>query len=339
MLGLLVIFLILFYGLQRFIVYGQDGVHLEFTPRETEPQSDLPPVLPGTGVQAEIVYDAPDYSTLDLHAGQGLSPMRAMYLSADRISPASLEAVKALMDARGANALVLEMKSPKGELSWKSDLPLAVSYDVNGEADLAPQLAALKEQGVYLAAKISVCRDTNMAQRNVPLALKTANGMVYTDTEGSWLDPSNTEVRLYTAAVAESLLSLGFDEIILADFVHPAVPAGTELRYAQTSSVGLTPRIVLSAFALDLRNAVDARGGRLSAYCDADSFRAGNAETTGQDPDLFGKAFDRLCFPTSPYTYASDTELLAWYMPREELPARFVAVTDAPGSAQSYISN
>ena len=237
----------------------------------------------------------------------------------------------------GANALILEMKDPQGMLSWNSDVQMAVSYGTNGSADLAESLHFLKEQGVYLVARISTCVDEYMGLRNTPLALATAEGRVYSDDSGIWLDFSNAEVQSYTAEVAKSLLRLGFDEIMLANFEHPVLSIGVELAYSQQSSIALTPTIIISGFAQSMRDAVDEVGGRLSVFCDANSFRSGLDEQTGQNPVLFGKIFDRLYWTTDGNALSSDMELAAQAIPRNELASRFVPILFATGSTESWV--
>ncbi|MGI6028049.1 MAG: putative glycoside hydrolase [Candidatus Heteroscillospira sp.] len=290
-----------------------------------------------TTVQAEIVYDEPDYSTMESTAGQDLNPIKALYLSASKVTPETLGDIRPQMETMGANALVLEMKDTKGILSWNSDVQLATSYGTNGTADLSESLAFLKEQGVYLVARISVCVDEYMALRNTPLALATGEGRVYSDDSGIWLDFSNSDVQSYTADVARSLLRMGFDEIMLANFEHPILTGETTLAYSQQSSVTLTPTIILSGFAMNMRDAVDELGGRLSVFCNASAFRSGQTAQTGQDPVLFGKVFDRLYWTTDGNALSSDMDLAAQSVPRSELSTRFVPIIFATGSTESWV--
>lgn len=324
----------LFYGLQRYIVYGQDGVHLDFSGGQTSvegPQNVI------TGVHAEIVYDAPNYADLETGAGQDLTPVKALYLTSSQVTAEKLGDVRSQMDAMGANALVLEMKNPQGVLSWNSDVQLSTSYGTNGTADLRESLAFLKEQGVYLVARISVCVDEYMALHNTPLALATTEGRVYSDSTGVWLDFSNSDVQNYTAELARSLLRLGFDEIMLANFEHPILTGDTTLAFSQQSSITLTPTIILSGFAQSLRSAVDELGGRLSVFCNTNSFRNGLSAQTGQDPVLFGKVFDRLYWTTDGSALSSDMETVTQALPRNELGTRFVPILFATGSTESWV--
>ena len=338
MLFCLIIFLGLFYVLQKFIVYGQDGVYLDFTGEST---TVVQPGSPGTvplSVKAEIVFDEPDYSDIDTTAGQELESVKALYLTADKVNAEALGDIRGTMDAMGANALVLEMKTTQGVLSWNSSVQLAASYGVNGTADLTESIAFLKEQGVYLIARISVCVDEYMAMRNTPLALATTDGRVFKDDSGFWLDPSHADVQKYTAELIKNLIGMGFDEVMLADFQHPSLTGETQLAYSQLSSIILTPRIILSGFALSMREAAEQAGGKLSVYCNAHSFRNGLTEQTGQDPVAFGKAFDRLYWTTDRNAIASDMETVSQAVPRTSLATRFVPIMYGGADTESWMS-
>lgn len=334
LLFLLLIFLSLFYGLQKYIVYGQDGVYLDFN---SEIESPIGPGGLVPGVVAEIVYDDPDYSDLDISAGKELEPVKALYLSSSAVTLETLGDIRTQLDARGANALVLEMKNPQGVLSWNSGIQIATSYGTDGNTDLSESLSFLKEQGVYLVARISVCVDEYMALRNSPLALATSEGRVFSDTSGIWIDPSNSGVRSYTAQIATELIDLGFDEIMLTNFSHPQLTGDTTLGYAQVTSVTLTPKIIMSGFALAMRDVVDDKGARLSILCDANSFRNNLDEQTGQDPTLFGKIFDRYYWSTDGNALPSDMEIVAQSIPRSELATRFVPIMFATGTTESWM--
>jgi len=287
----------------------------------TQPGATVP-----SGVVAEIVFDEPDYSSLETSAGQELESIKALYLTADKVTAEKLGDIRSAMDSAGANALVLEMKTPKGVLSYYSGVQLATSYGVNGTADLSQSINFLKEQGVYLVARISVCADEYMAMRNAPLALATSEGKLFSDDNGLWVDFSSVEIQNYTAALIKELIAMGFDEVMLDNFLHPIVPEGTSLAYSQLSTIELTPQVIISGFALAMRDVADEAGGKLSVNCNVQSFRNGLSAQTGQDPIVFGKAFDRLYWATDGNALPSDMETVSRAIPRNSLGTRFVPI-------------
>lgn len=283
------------------------------------------------------MYDNPDYSTFETTAGENLTPIRAIYLSSTAIGSGQLSDISTVLSARNANALILEMKNPSGMLSWASGVTLATSYGTNGTDNLTAKLAELKESGIYLVARISCNVDDLMATRNTPLALATVEGRAFSTSAGHWLDPTNSAVRAYVAELANELIAMGFDEIMLADFEHPTLTAGTALAYSQSGTFEMTPEIIISGFATTLRTSVEDRGAKLSVLCNTASFRNGQHTQTGQSPELFGKVFDRYYWPTDSSALASDMELVAQSIPRESLANRFVPIMFDPGASESWV--
>ena len=162
--GLIVLAVILFYTGQKYIVYGSDGsLHVVFPIMET-PAPVTEDGQPET-VDTELVLEDPDYSGIISDAGKDLSELHAQYLTADKITPEGLTRAAASVKAAGGNALVLQMKSPGGTLSWKSGVSEASAYGVNGTAELADALQSVKGQNIYLVAVVSTCVDSLMAER------------------------------------------------------------------------------------------------------------------------------------------------------------------------------
>lgn len=224
---LIAIALILFFSLQKYAVYTRDGVTLAIpgltmeSPDVTD-ESDSPNApdapTPINPVDVEIVVKEADYSEVDLQPGQDLGAVRGRYIRASQFS--ALATVTAATEE--AAALVLEMKTPEGVLSWASASEIAQGYGVNGQADLQEMASALKDKGYYLVAELNCCRDTLLAKRSPSLSLKNAADEPYTDERGGWLDPYGMDMRNYLLSLMEELADAGFDEILL---LRPEFPA------------------------------------------------------------------------------------------------------------------
>ena len=196
------------------------------------------------------------------------------------------------MKAAGGNALVLQMKSPGGTLSWKSGVSEASAYGVNGTAELADAIQTVKGQNIYLVAVVSTCVDSLMAERYAATALQTASGSAYTDGSGGWVDPYNTFIRTYLVSLCKELRELGFDEVAFSYLQQPL--AAAELKYAsQSGSPSRTDAVV--ALAKYLRANLTATGLRVSAIVSADSILQKQAKLSGQDMSVLPKLFDRVC--------------------------------------------
>ena len=302
----------LFYYLQRYLVYDKDRVRLvlpaeraETFPTETEP-TGLPAGF--TPVDVEIVVDPADYSDVQTSAGEGLSPIHAIFVSAENVKQGNLDFYAAGLG--DFNAIVLELKGPDGMLRYRSGIPFADSYGVNGALELGAAVEALKAQDVRVVAQLSALVDGTMAVRNAPIALQDArSGEPFRDADGrAWLDPYSETLRAYLTALLRDLHDLGFDEVILGDLW---CPDNENVRFSQVMTETPDRVSAVSSLALYLRKQADEIGITLSAVVDPAALVAGTNEAIGQDPAVFFKAFDRVTFDMSGADYTACFDLLS----------------------------
>ena len=294
-----------FYGLQQFIVYGDEGVSLQFgrTQEEAPAAEAAPAVTPDvSGMTVNIVYRDPDLSNISLPVGEDLAALQAGYVNyADAADPARLASRLEALQAENYEAIVFELKTEDGYLAWASSCATAYSYGTAGTMDYTETLAALKEQGIHVSARISVCADNLLAVRNWPVALRSAAGTPYADAASNfWLDPYNRTVRLYIIDLMKELADQGFDEIILDDLYHPMDEAG--FGYSVNLHIPANPRAAVGQLAVKLAEAMQEYDVELSVCVDEHSLRHDLADSTGQDLELFWRIFDRIYCE-------SDTEL------------------------------
>lgn len=314
-LALVTLLVVAFYGTQKYAVISDDGVAVKLPingdsedgPLDTDGsiQQEFEPV------ELEVVFDPPDYSRVQASAGENSQPIRAIFMAAEDLSE---ENIKAAADRLSSgNALLLEMKPRSGLLMWNSNSTAAQSYALRADADVVnamPRLVSeLKERGIYLAAQISCCLDEAYATRSTKVALCHVTGWNYTDKEGTWLDPYNPDVRSYIIELAGELYDMGFDEVILADVMHPVfeVKEGEnppELMYTRQMSTDPTPVNAVCGFAVYVAQELSERSGLLSIYCNTRTALAKADTANGQDAALFMKIYDRVYFPTDRYTYS-----------------------------------
>lgn len=284
----------LFYYLQRFIVYDKDGLRLDLSAQREEilnPGAPEPTAAPlPQHVDVEIVVEQRDYSDILTDAGNDLRAIHAVFVPAADVTESTLKFYAGRMG--DFDALVLELKPEDGYLRWHSGVQMSESFAVNGALELGELLAPLKEQGVYLVAQLSALTDDAMAQRNAPIALKSAvTGQTFTDAGGhAWLDPYNDSARAYLLALMTELRDTGFDEVLLSGVTCPDSDA---LQFSR--SMTRTPDSVtaISSFALWLREQADALGLHISAVIGQEALETENG-AMGQNPVLFFKAFDRV---------------------------------------------
>lgn len=299
----------LFYDLQKYIQYEKDSLRLVFNQEVSEGDSgeDIPIAEAVTSPQ--IVVEIPDFTDMESLVSGGLEAIRAMYVGKDNVKASTLSYYPGILaqSQTAYNALVINIKSEDGYLRYFSSVPLATSYGVNGTENLTDTLAALSEQGIWLVAEVSCLVDNAMAVRNSALALRNGSGGVMADAKGSWLDPFNSGVREYLAAIIGELAAMGFDEVLLTNVCFPA---GT-VQYSQPMSAAPAGLSSVASFAKYLRAEADELGIKLSAVLSGKAMREGTSTAIGQDATFFLKVFDRVYVETDIDNYAADAAALA----------------------------
>lgn len=336
-LTLVTLLVVAFYGTQKYAVISDDGVAVRL-PINGESEDGL--LGDDTGakefepVELDIVFDPPDYSRVQVSAGEQSEPIRAIYLAAEELSEENINAAADRLSS--GNALLLEMKPRSGLLMWNSKASAAQGYGLIAGKDVVnamPRLVSeLKERGIYLAAQISCCLDEAYATRSTKVALCHVSGWSYTDKEGSWLDPYNLDVRSYIIELARELYDMGFDEVVLADVMHPVFESEgeddrpPELMYTRQMSTDPTPVNAVCGFAVYVAEALADRDGLLSIYCNTRTALAKPDTANGQDAALFMKIYDRVYFPTDSYTYSFNVQDMQNSVPVGSVYDRLVPV-------------
>lgn len=309
-LGIIMLIMVLFYGMQKYAVITKDGVDVELpilSDGKTTIDSAGNEVRVFDAVDVELVYDQPDYSYVKATAGTDVPEFRAIFVPYTDVTAEKLPEYAARLNA--GNGLVLEMKPRSGQLLWDSQADMALSYGLSVPTEQTaamPQLIEkLKDEnkGIYLAAQISCCIDELFASRSTTVTLRRAdNNANYIDANGTWLDPYNLSVRNYAAQLAQELFDMGFDEVVLADVAHPVFSEPTELIYTRSLSVAPSTSTAVCGFAIYVANQLQDREGLLSIYCDSKPALV-KADDNGQNAQLFMKMYDRVYLRTDKFAY------------------------------------
>jgi len=264
-----------FFWLQDYVVYTPDGIRLDLpfgqsspTPVPTPEPTPLPPVEPVVVTPTPAVVTPED------------GVLRAVEVSLDSLLAGN---AKAEMEEAGGNAVLLNMKNEEGQLAYVSNLELAKNAGVSG-ADLAVNqaIAALKEDGVYLVARMDCFRDNQLPRYQSDLAILTNSGYRWTDPDKlRWSSPTSSQVRDYLTGVAAELAGLGFDEIVLNTAGYPT--AGN-LHYIKKGEAydSAAFATVVTGFYRQAAAAVEEQGGRLSVITTPDVLTSGQNASSGQ---------------------------------------------------------
>ncbi len=318
-LSLVVLSVVLFYTVQKYAVISKDGVEVVLPGMEkdegTAIDSQGHEVKVFEPVDASLVFDQPDYSRVEAKAGRDVKPVRAIYIASEDLNYENLmEKAGRLNDG---NALLLQMKPRSGVLNWPSQSEAALSYGLYYQSAVTDNIGAwvtelktMEEKDIWMVAQISCCVDGMLASHATSFALRTDYGADYIDDYGAWIDPYNPELRRYIVELCEELYAMGFDEVVLADVMHP-VPetnkgqAPMKFMYSAEMSTEPTPVNAVCGFALYVADALKDRpaGKLLSIYVDSAKSLVGEDSGNGQNSVLFFKVFDRVYYSTDMYTF------------------------------------
>ena len=326
--ALILLTVVLFFGLQKYIVFEHDGVRVALPGAAAGEDGALPnDETAPEQVNAVLEITDPDYSAVPATAGEGLANMAAVFVPAQDVSMSGVGRYMSVMSSYNANALVLEVKPVSGQLVWASSSPTAAAYSLNGTLDLEAMVAALRQQDdeLYLVAQLSCCIDGLLAERCPSAALRFATGAAYADSEGAWLDPYSATVSAYLSELCSELAEMGFDELLLKSLSLPITEEAIGFSVELSSTP--TPEAAVCGLAVELTNALEAYAIPVSAILDTTSLRSGLADKSGQNLELFGKVFDRLCSATdSAWLSGVDRDSIDQYLTLGSLETRYVPI-------------
>ena len=314
LLAIISVGMVTFYGLQKYAVINKDSVSIQLpilADKDAVFDSQGHEVKTFDPVNANVVFEEPDYSGVKAVAGADVEPMRAIFVPYTDLNHDKLQEYVSRLNQ--GNALLLEMKPRSGQLMWESQAEMAVNYGISVATDTTAAvrdfLAEMEEKDIYLAAQISCCIDNLLPTRTSAYTIKNEIGMNYQDEKGFWLDAYNEAVRKYAAQMAQELFDMGFDEVVLADVAHPTLTEPVTLLYTNEISTQRSTMLAVCGFAVSVaRQLQDRESGALSIYCDTRPGLVKPDLTTGQDARLFMKLYDRVYLKTDKSAYPYNVE-------------------------------
>ncbi len=216
-----------------------------------------------------------------------------------------LEYFISLIEKKGLNSLVIDMKDDSGYLHFKVEDELVKKIAKYGNIiDIDKLTKIAKEKNIYLIARIVVFKDSvlyryddykyavkDIRDNSQWIGIKTNSFGEEENIKEYWVDPSNPFVWEYNIRIAKELIKKGFDEI---QFDYIRFPTdGINLKYAFFPSLGkLRKEEVLFSFLRYAREQIDAPIS-IDIYGNNGWYRNGGA--TGQDVELLTPYVDVIC--------------------------------------------
>lgn len=118
----------------------------------------------------------------------------------------------------GINAVVFDVKDIPGIVSYESRVKEVIKYNTHKNHsidDIEKMIRTLKNENIYVIARIACFRDDLMIKKNPSLSIQSrSTGGVWNLGKGEiWLDPTNKEAQDYNIKLAVELAEYGVDEI------------------------------------------------------------------------------------------------------------------------------
>lgn len=148
--------------------------------------------------------------------GAAGDPYCSLYLPIHKITTRTLDEIVHYANLTPINAVVLHVKTPRGELAWPAKNTLANELGVAARtAHLAHHIERLRRDQVHSIAKLDVFADHRLATQKPALGIEDrSTGGSWVDANGlAWSNPTDRRVWDYNIALAVELAQLGIDEI------------------------------------------------------------------------------------------------------------------------------
>ncbi|SEC31380.1 putative glycoside hydrolase [Paenibacillus sp. GP183] len=183
-------------------------------------------VLSGCTAQNKADYKPPLPSSMDLpnrpastltKATPAQILVKGIYVSAHSLHSEKFNQLLHLVDTTDLNAMVIDLKTDSGQVTYPSIVPLVKEIGANSNLlipDLKEKLKLLKSKQIYTIARVVVFKDPYLSNRKNNFAIRSKSGAVWRDNKGvSWVDPYKEKVWDYNIDIAQEAAEMGFDEI------------------------------------------------------------------------------------------------------------------------------
>ena len=170
------------------------------------------------------------------------TPVRAIYVNAWAFGGRRFYDLVRLADQTEINAFVIDVKDDTGYLTYRSEVPTAVTIGANGQLrarDTRERLRVLREHGIHPIARIVVAKDPLLATRKPAWSVQHVDGGLWRDRlDFAWVDAFNDSVWVYAAQLAAEAVRTGFAEV---QYDYVRFPDEPERRLAAAVFAGRRP--------------------------------------------------------------------------------------------------
>jgi hypothetical protein len=235
-------------------------------------------------------------------------PVRGIYVSGARAGiDEYMQELISLSENTEVNAMVIDIKNDYGEITYKTELPLAVDIGAGTGyiKDIRRLVKQLKEKDIYLIARIVSFKDPLLAKEREDLSLRDKNSVIFKDKNGdSWVNPYKREVWDYLIDIGKEAAEIGFDEIQF-DYIRFSTDAGMKTVNYGAEAKNKSRIDIITEFTKYACDNLKPLGVKVSADVYGTIIRSSvDAEIVGQDYVAMAKYLDFICPMIYPSHYA-----------------------------------
>ncbi len=205
---------------ERYVVYTKDGAILDFSLQDPEGPGEL--AMPPSAEETVNLMINEGANAVDLNAN--LTQINGYYIDEEMLTNDIAGVRETIATLKAGTAVMLDLKSIKGDFFYTSNLPDAVSSSKVDLVAVDSLIKELKQRNLYTIARIPALRDRNFGLNHVPsgILMLSKKGLWMDDKGCYWLKPTDTTALNWVSQIIGELKELGFDEVVLSDFRFPA---------------------------------------------------------------------------------------------------------------------
>ncbi len=302
--GIILLVLIVLAGatfliLGNYVIYGPDGAYFPWSIRSSPPPS--PSFTPVIDIVEPSPSPSPSPSPTPTPTPVGAQSLRAAVLPASALGDqTAVDNVIRLYEAGVISAVVIEVKTEDGMLSYPSTLPAVMQAGLSASGDAALNvIRALKEKDIPLVAQMACFKDRGLPQKDGQVGVKHVSGVNWLDSaRGRWLDPYKEPAVQYLLDIMAEVSGLGFDELLLTEVCFPTGTGSDRIDYGELGAT--TTRLQAINKFLDRVEALcDRQGVALSVTVSAKAAQEGSFPDAGQSVSAMLTRADRVFAPVA----------------------------------------
>lgn len=214
-LAVLLVLAVVYLG--RYVVYDENGAHIDLGRSTAKPVAEelLEPPATEPLPEVNVVYADPGSADTGSEAVLGYYIDITMLQDPDAV-------LAGLQELEEPCTVMIDLKSRSGSFYYSTGIEGAVFPDFVDVEKVDAILSYLRTNGFTMIARVQAFRDTNFALNNIPCGLAVSSGALWADSDGYlWLNPEDELVRDYLKQVVSELAGRGFREIVFDDFYFP----------------------------------------------------------------------------------------------------------------------